>query len=180
GGHPLDHAGEDLHALGDRRRRDRRPGDRQGRLADALLRLGQPRRERVRRAVPLPRRPDAEQAAGVRLRGPRVPGPAPGADGNAHPLRRAAAAPEGGGAERRAAHVAGGVRERAEDAAHRVRGGLSVSAPLTPERIAAYVASRLEGASGVEIDQLSRISGGASRETYRMRLTYRDGAGRDV
>ena len=47
--------------------------------------------------------------------------------------------------------------------------------PLTPERIAAYIAGRLPGARNVEVDSLSRITGGASRETYRLRLRY-DGA----
>lgn len=52
-------------------------------------------------------------------------------------------------------------------------------AELTEDRIAAYIASRLPGARDVAIDNLFRISGGASRETYRMRLRYRaeDGAG---
>ena len=45
--------------------------------------------------------------------------------------------------------------------------------PLTPERIAAYIAGKLQGASDVEVDSLSRITGGASRETYRLRLRYR-------
>jgi aminoglycoside phosphotransferase (APT) family kinase protein len=46
------------------------------------------------------------------------------------------------------------------------------------ERIAAYIARRLPGASEVVVDGLARISGGASRETYRFRLRYRasDGA----
>jgi aminoglycoside phosphotransferase (APT) family kinase protein len=44
--------------------------------------------------------------------------------------------------------------------------------PLTPERIAAYIAGRLSGARNVEVDSLSRITGGASRETYRLRLRY--------
>jgi aminoglycoside phosphotransferase (APT) family kinase protein len=49
---------------------------------------------------------------------------------------------------------------------------------LTEGRIATYIASRLPGARDVAIDNLFRISGGASRETYRMRLRYRaaDGA----
>ncbi len=55
-----------------------------------------------------------------------------------------------------------------------------MAGPLTPERIAAYVATRLDGASGVEIDQLGRIMGGASRETYRMRLRYRDAGGGEI
>ena len=43
-------------------------------------------------------------------------------------------------------------------------------AELTEDRIAAYIASRLPGARDVAIDRLFRISGGASRETYRMWL----------
>jgi aminoglycoside phosphotransferase (APT) family kinase protein len=49
--------------------------------------------------------------------------------------------------------------------------------PLTPERIAAYITSRLQDAHNVEVDSLSRISGGASRETYRLRLRYQGGEG---
>lgn len=48
---------------------------------------------------------------------------------------------------------------------------------LTPERIAAYIAAKLPNARDVEVDLLSRITGGASRETYRMRLRYRGGDG---
>ena len=51
-------------------------------------------------------------------------------------------------------------------------------AELTEARIAAYIAGRLPGAQDVVIDNLFRISGGASRETYRMRLRHQaaDGA----
>ncbi len=49
--------------------------------------------------------------------------------------------------------------------------------PLTPERIAAYIATRLADAHDVEVDSLSRITGGASRETYRLRLRYRGAGG---
>lgn len=49
-------------------------------------------------------------------------------------------------------------------------------ASLEP-RIAAYIAGRLPDASDVAVDGLGRISGGASRETYRFRLTWRDGDG---
>jgi aminoglycoside phosphotransferase (APT) family kinase protein len=52
-----------------------------------------------------------------------------------------------------------------------------MTAPLEP-RIAAYIASRLPGARGVVVDGLARISGGASRETYRFRLIYADAEGR--
>ena len=41
--------------------------------------------------------------------------------------------------------------------------------PLEP-RIAAYVAGRMPSASDVTASALSRISGGASRETYRFVL----------
>lgn len=44
-------------------------------------------------------------------------------------------------------------------------------------RLAAYIAGRMPGAAEVVVDSLSRISGGASRETYRFRLTWRDGEG---
>jgi aminoglycoside phosphotransferase (APT) family kinase protein len=46
--------------------------------------------------------------------------------------------------------------------------------PLEP-RVAAYVAAKLPDASDVAVDALERISGGASRETYRFRLRYREG-----
>ena len=39
-------------------------------------------------------------------------------------------------------------------------------------RIAAYVAGRMPHAADVAVDSLSRISGGASRETYRFRLSW--------
>ncbi len=41
--------------------------------------------------------------------------------------------------------------------------------------MAAYIAARLPGARDVAVDQLERISGGASRETYRFRLSWREG-----
>ena len=47
-------------------------------------------------------------------------------------------------------------------------------AALTEDRIAGYIATRLPGASEVSVTALGRISGGASRETYRLRLAYRD------
>jgi aminoglycoside phosphotransferase (APT) family kinase protein len=52
-----------------------------------------------------------------------------------------------------------------------------VSHPLEP-RLASYIAGRMPRASGVEVSALERISGGASRETYRFRLTYAE-AGQD-
>jgi len=45
------------------------------------------------------------------------------------------------------------------------------SADLAP-RLAAYAASRMPGARDVEVRDLSRISGGASRQTFRFRLTW--------
>ena len=47
-------------------------------------------------------------------------------------------------------------------------------------QLAAYIATRLPGARDVAVSALARISGGASRETYRFRLRYRDAEGRDV
>ena len=49
-----------------------------------------------------------------------------------------------------------------------------MSHPLEP-RIAAYIAGRMPDASDVAVSGLERISGGASRETYRFRLSYRQG-----
>ena len=43
-------------------------------------------------------------------------------------------------------------------------------------RIAAYVQRRLPLAEAIEVFDVERIHGGASRETYRFRLRYRDGA----
>ena len=48
------------------------------------------------------------------------------------------------------------------------------SADLAP-RLAAYAARRMPAASDVEVRDLSRISGGASRQTYRFRLTWSEG-----
>lgn len=53
-------------------------------------------------------------------------------------------------------------------------------AELSEARIAAYAAARLPGARDVSVHGLARISGGASRETYRLRLSYVDEAGRAV
>ncbi|MDR3512826.1 MAG: phosphotransferase family protein [Caulobacteraceae bacterium] len=53
-------------------------------------------------------------------------------------------------------------------------------AELSEDRIAAYAASRLPGARDVAVSGLARISGGASRETYRLRLRYVDADGRSV
>jgi aminoglycoside phosphotransferase (APT) family kinase protein len=46
--------------------------------------------------------------------------------------------------------------------------------PLEPG-LAAYIAGKLADASDVTVSGLERISGGASRETYRFRLSYRQG-----
>jgi aminoglycoside phosphotransferase (APT) family kinase protein len=42
-------------------------------------------------------------------------------------------------------------------------------------RLAAYIARRLAHAQDVQVSQLDRIFGGASRETYRFVLSYREG-----
>ena len=42
-------------------------------------------------------------------------------------------------------------------------------------RVAAYVATRMPDVSDITVDALERISGGASRETYRFRLAFREG-----
>jgi aminoglycoside phosphotransferase (APT) family kinase protein len=54
-----------------------------------------------------------------------------------------------------------------------------MTTPLEP-RIAAYIAGKLPGARDVTVDALARISGGASRETYRFRLQYTDADGAPV
>ncbi len=46
--------------------------------------------------------------------------------------------------------------------------------PLEP-RLAAYIATRMPDAADIAVDRLERISGGASRETYRFRLAWREG-----
>lgn len=46
--------------------------------------------------------------------------------------------------------------------------------PIEP-RLAAYIASRLDDAEEVHVEGLDRIFGGASRETYRFVLTWREG-----
>ncbi|MFN3521752.1 MAG: phosphotransferase family protein [Phenylobacterium sp.] len=45
-------------------------------------------------------------------------------------------------------------------------------------RLAAYIAERLDGARDVAVDSLARISGGASRQTFRFRLLWTDAGGR--
>ena len=54
-----------------------------------------------------------------------------------------------------------------------------MTAPLEP-RIAAYISTRIPGARDIVVDSLARISGGASRETYRFRLAYTDASGAPV
>jgi len=49
--------------------------------------------------------------------------------------------------------------------------------PSLEERLAAYISQRLPDARDVSVEGLERIFGGASRETYRFALAYRDGAG---
>src|SRR5215831_21399755 len=43
-------------------------------------------------------------------------------------------------------------------------------------RIAAYAAEKLPGAKDVTVFDVERIAGGASRETYRFKLRFREGA----
>lgn len=45
--------------------------------------------------------------------------------------------------------------------------------PLEP-RVAAYLASKMPGAADVAVEGMERISGGASRETYRFRARWRE------
>lgn len=45
--------------------------------------------------------------------------------------------------------------------------------PLEP-RVAAYLAEKMPGAAELVVDSMERISGGASRETYRFRLSWRE------
>ncbi|THD77114.1 MAG: phosphotransferase family protein [Phenylobacterium sp.] len=46
--------------------------------------------------------------------------------------------------------------------------------PLAP-RVAAYLSSKMPGASDVAVEAMERISGGASRETYRFVARWREG-----
>ncbi|HEX2816031.1 MAG TPA: phosphotransferase family protein [Phenylobacterium sp.] len=50
-----------------------------------------------------------------------------------------------------------------------------MSHPLEP-RLADYISGQMPGATAVVVSGLERISGGASRETYRFRLAYRQGS----
>ena len=47
-------------------------------------------------------------------------------------------------------------------------------------RLAAYISHRMPEASDVRASELDRIFGGASRETYRFVLSYRDPAGEEI
>jgi aminoglycoside phosphotransferase (APT) family kinase protein len=49
-----------------------------------------------------------------------------------------------------------------------------VAHPLEP-RVAAYLARKMPGAAEVSVEAMERISGGASRETYRFRARWREG-----
>lgn len=49
-----------------------------------------------------------------------------------------------------------------------------MSHPLAP-RVAAYLAQKMPHAADVSVEAMERISGGASRETYRFRATWREG-----
>src|SRR5260370_27070756 len=40
--------------------------------------------------------------------------------------------------------------------------------------LAAYIQSKIPAAAEIRVDQLEQISGGASRQTYRFRLSYQD------
>ena len=50
-----------------------------------------------------------------------------------------------------------------------------MSHPLEP-RVAAYLAGKMPDATDLTVGNLERISGGASRETYRFRLTWTEGS----
>ena len=49
---------------------------------------------------------------------------------------------------------------------------------LDPQAFAAFVADKLPDAREIEVSAVGRIHGGASRETYRLRLAYEQGAER--
>ena len=95
------------------------------RLADAVLRIRQSRRGRVRGAVPVPLRSQAEPARRIRLRRASVPRAISGEAGNADPVRGIAAAAEVDRARRRGEDDAGLFRQRTEEAADPVRGELT-------------------------------------------------------
>ena len=77
----------------DARHRDRGPADHRGRQGAAVVRLQQPRRDRLRGSRPLRRAPQPQQAPGVRRRrAPLLPGRRPCAPGDAAVAGRDAAA----------------------------------------------------------------------------------------
>jgi aminoglycoside phosphotransferase (APT) family kinase protein len=49
---------------------------------------------------------------------------------------------------------------------------------LEPTAFASYVSHRVPGALGVSVTDVERIHGGASRQTYRLRLSYDEGGAR--
>ena len=81
-----------------RRRRSRRAADIRRRRADPLLCLGEPRRGRLRSALRLPRRPDAQPPRRLRPRGALLSRRPPGTPLAARALRRACAAHRARGA----------------------------------------------------------------------------------
>ena len=125
-GDPLDDPGQAFHALGHGGHRTRRAEDRQGRLADAVLRVRQSRRGRVRGALSVSLRPQAEPPRRVRLRRASLPWPVSGQAGNADPVRGIAAAAEIDRARRRGEDDAGLFCEWPEEAADPVRGELDL------------------------------------------------------
>ena len=46
--------------------------------------------------------------------------------------------------------------------------------PSLEDSLASYIKAKLRDATEVRVDQLEQISGGASRQTYRFRLSYRE------
>lgn len=47
------------------------------------------------------------------------------------------------------------------------------------ERIAAYLAHRMPAARGIVVDELSRVAGGSSQETFKLRAVWDEGEGPD-
>jgi len=47
---------------------------------------------------------------------------------------------------------------------------------LLEDALARYLQLKMPDARQVRVDQLEQISGGASRQTYRFRVSYREGA----
>jgi hypothetical protein len=46
--------------------------------------------------------------------------------------------------------------------------------PSLEDSLASYIKAKLRDATEVRVEQLEQISGGASRQTYRFRLSYRE------